>query len=527
MRRARLVLVAVLAATVLVACPSAKKKAPTTSGTPRRGGTLRVGIVAPSSLDPVQARTRDELLVADQLFDGLTAADRRTLEPVPSLASRWQASTDQKQWDFFLRSGATFSNGRAITSADVKYSLERAAKATGSAGAESLGVINGYKAFVSGSAPGLAGVTTPSPQVVHLTLDQPFSILPALLSSPLYGVVAQEAVEHPPPDHAFADLPSVTSGPFTVQAKTGDVITLKPSSGSGALVGGVELHEFADVGAEYRAYVDGGLDFSTVPPDQVQDAAKRAGRDAFRPYLGELYYAFNLADPRFKDPRFRQAISLAVDREAIVRAVYQNTVLPLDGIVAAGVPGHADNGCGDLCAHDPGKARDLLADMSKGGAIPSISIDYGDDPAQQAVAKAIQANLHDVGITADLVAKSAKDYPDFAVSGQQQLFQAAWIAQYPSPDDFIAPLFITGATNNLSKYTSKGVDQLVQSARAEPDATKRNSLYQQAERAVMHDVPVLPIAQLEIHAVTSSRVNGLVLDGTGTFDASAVWLAAS
>ena len=143
------------------------------------------------------------------------------------------------------------------------------------------------------------------------------------------------------------------------------------------------------------------------------------------------------------------------------------------------------------------------------------------------MAKAIQANLRDVGLTADLVPKSAKDYPDFAVSGQQQLFQAAWIAQYPSPDDFIAPLFFSGATNNLSKYTSKSVDQLVLSARAEPDASKRNSLYQQAERTVMQDVPVLPIAQLEIHAVTSKRVNGLVLDATGTFDASTVWLAAS
>jgi len=525
-RRLPLVLLAALAAITLVACPSSKKK-PSTTATPRRGGTLRIGIVTPSSLDPVQARTRDELLVADQLFDGLTVADRKTLEPGPSLASRWQASSDQKQWDFFLRSGATFSNGRGITSSDVKYSLERAAKAVGSAGAESLGVINGYKAFVSGTAPGLAGITTPTPDVVHLTLDQPFSILPTLLSSPLYGVVAREAIDNPPQDRAFADLPSITSGPFTIQSKTGDVIALKPSQGSGALVDAVELHEFADVGAEYRAYVDGNLDFSTVPPDQVQDAAKRAGRGAFRPYLGELYYAFNLADPRFKDPRFRQAISHAVDRDAIVRAVYQNTVLPLDGVVAAGVPGHATDGCGDVCTHDPGKARQLLADMATGGALPSIQIDYGDDPAQAAVAKAIQSNLNDVGVKADLVAKSAKDYPDFAVSGQQQLFQAAWIAQYPSPDDFIAPLFLTGATNNLSKYTSKTVDQLVLAARAEPNAAKRNSLYQQAEQAVMQEVPVLPIAQLEIHAVTSKRVNGLVLDGTGTFDASAVWLVAS
>src|SRR5581483_8718072 len=525
MRKSLVVLVAALVATVLVACPS-KKKA-TAGETPRRGGTLRIGIVAPSSLDPVQSRSRDELLVADQLFDSLTVPDRKTLEPAPSLASRWQASADQKQWDFFLRSGATFSNGRAITSADVKYTLERAAKATGSPGAESLGYISGFKAFVAGQAPGLAGITTPSNDDVHITLDQPFSVLPSLLSSPLYGIVAREAVEGAPAEHPFADQPSVTSGPYTLASRTADLITLKPSPGSGSLVTQVDLHVYPDVGASYRAFTNGDLDFSTVPPDQVQDAASRYGRSAFHPYLGELYYAFKLNDARFKDPRFRQAIAHAVDRQAIVRAVYQSTVLSLDGVVVDGVPGRAANGCGDTCKHDPDQARRLLAEMAAGGTLPTIEIEYGDDPAQAAVAKTIQANLRDVGITANLLAKSAKDYPDFAVSGQQQLFQAAWIAQYPSPDDFLAPLFLTGATNNLSKFTSARVDQLVQAARAEPDAGKRNGLYQQAEQAVMQEVPVLPIAQLEVHAVTSKRTRSLTLDGTGTFDASAVWLGTS
>ena len=518
-------LVAVVAASSLGACHSRHKASPV--AVPRHGGTLRIGIVSPASLDPALARTRDELLIADQLFDSLTSYDRHSLEPGPALAARWQASADQKQWDFFLRPGATFSNGRAVTSADVKYSLERVAKASGSPAAESLGVITGVKAFVAGTAPGLAGVTTPSPAVVHVTTDQPFAVLPSLLSSPLYGIVAKEAVESPPGGRAFADLPSVTSGPFTVAGRTDDAITLRPAAGSRAMVTQVDLRVFPDVAAAYRAFIAGTLDFSTVPPDQVQDAVTRSGRSAFRPYLGELYYAFNLKDKRFADPRLRQAIAHAVDRQAILRAVYQNTVLPLEGVVVTGVPGYAADACGDVCRHDPEEAKRLIAAMATGGAIPSIQIAFGDDPAQEAVAKAIQANLKDAGVTADLVPKSAKDYPDFAVSGQQQLFQAAWIAQYPSPDDFLAPLFLTDATNNLSKFSAAHVDQLIAAARAEPDEGKRNDLYRQAEREVMQQVPVLPIAQLEIHAVVAKRVRSLVVDATGTFDASVVWLAAS
>src|SRR5215213_10464 len=91
-------------------------------------GVLRVGIERPQSLDPAQARTPSELLVAEQLFDGLTAYDAETLAVQPALAVRWQASPDQKRWDFTLRPGAMFANGRAITPADVKYSLDRIAK---------------------------------------------------------------------------------------------------------------------------------------------------------------------------------------------------------------------------------------------------------------------------------------------------------------------------------------------------------------------------------------------------------------
>ena len=91
-------------------------------------GVLRVGIERPQSLDPAQARTPGELLVAEQLFDGLTAYDPETLAVQPSLAVRWQVSNDQRRWEFTLRPGAAFANGRVITSADVKFTLDRIAK---------------------------------------------------------------------------------------------------------------------------------------------------------------------------------------------------------------------------------------------------------------------------------------------------------------------------------------------------------------------------------------------------------------
>src|SRR5215213_7050258 len=91
-------------------------------------GVLRVGIERPQSLDPAQARTPSELLVADQLFDALTTYDPATFAIQPALAASWKASADQKKWDFTLRPGATFANGRPVTSGDVKFTLARIAK---------------------------------------------------------------------------------------------------------------------------------------------------------------------------------------------------------------------------------------------------------------------------------------------------------------------------------------------------------------------------------------------------------------
>jgi ABC-type transport system substrate-binding protein len=494
------------------------------TGTPKRGGTLRVGVGALPSLDPAQARTVEQVLVADQLFDGLTAYDPKTLVPVPSLAQRWEATPDQKQWDFHLRAGATFANGRAITADDVKYTLERIArKGSGSPAADQLELVTGYGPFaIQGSIPDLPGVSVPVPGIVRIALDQPQAELPSILGSPLFGVVPKEAVEAAAPP--FAEQP-VGSGPFRYTGRTGSVITLVRSPGSRAYLDRLQLVSYPEVARSYRAFVAGRLDWSRVPPEEVSRAGERYGRSAFKPYVAEAFYGFNLKSPKFADVRFRQAIVHAINRESIVRAVYNNTVLPLDGITVRGVPAHQDDACGDTCDHDLTKAKALMAELAAAGIKPEqIQLDYDQDVTQEAIAKAIQASLQEAGIDAALRPKPLKEYQDFAVSGQQELFRLGWIAAYPSADAFLGPLFLSTSTSNLTGFAGAEVDAGIQAARAEADPTKRANLYRAAERTMMLAVPVVPIAQFQIHSVTSAPVRGLVATSMGSFDASKVWL---
>ena len=507
----------------LAACNGKDKADKPSAEKPVAGGVLRVGLTRVGSLDPAQARTVEQLLVADQLFDALAAPDPATLSPVPALAARWESTPDQKQWDFFVRPGAAFANGRPVTAADVKFSLERIVKpALASPAADLLQPVAGYAAYAAGQAAEVAGLTAVSSDKLHISLDKPLSVLPSVLSSPVFGVVPKESVEAAAP--AFADAP-VGSGPFQFGGVKGDTITLTPVKGRGALVERVEFRQFDDVAASYRAFRAGELDWSRVPPDEVAGAGARYGDDGFRPYLAELFYGFNLKSPKFADGRFRQAIVHAIDRQAITKAVYGSTVLPMNGLVVQGVQGHVDDACGAQCAHDPEKAKSLLAAAFPGGGAPEVFIDYDDDETQAAVARAIQAGLTAAGIKSTLRAKPLKDYQAFAVSGQQELFRLGWIGAYPSADAFLEPLFATGSPSNLTGLSVPEVDKNLAAARSEPDPAKRVALFQAVEREIMNQLPVIPIAQFELHSVASEQVRRLTTTAAGTFDAAAVWLA--
>src|SRR6185436_5579802 len=101
---------------------------------------------------------------------------------------------------------------------------------------------------------------------------------------------------------------------------------------------------------------------SPVPPARANAAAGHYGRQGMSPYNGLVFYGMNLKSPDLGDPRFRQAINLAIDRREIIDAVYQGGAAVANGLVADGVPRRDGDACGDRCRHDPDRARALLAE---------------------------------------------------------------------------------------------------------------------------------------------------------------------
>ncbi|HVW34300.1 MAG TPA: ABC transporter substrate-binding protein [Acidimicrobiia bacterium] len=487
-------------------------------------GVLQVGVVGLPSLDPADARDPQAVMVVDQLFDTLVR-DGRDLQPVPELARAFEANAAQTVFTFHLAPGLRFDDGSPITAADVKFTLERIArKGSDSPLAAHLESVTGYAAWHSGgTAAGLSGVETPDPATVVVRLDQPFSSFPAVLGHPGFGIVPKAAVERL--GDAFKQTP-VGSGPFRrVDSPAAGRLSLRRAAGRipEARLDGIDFVDFKDAAAAYAALQAKSIDVAPVPAAEPgRGPLVSAKGKAMPPYLGLVFYGLNVKSPDLADPRFRQAIALAIDRQEIVDDVYQGAVGLATGLVADGVPRRAADACGDRCRHDPDRARALLAEAFPDGRIPEVSIDHDDDATQAAVAARIKTDLDTVGIPCVLRPHPFAEYGQFLVSGQQELFRLGWIADYPSADAFLTPLFRSTSPDNLTGLSDPEIDQTLAAARVEGDPARRLALYLKAEQLVLDQYVVVPIGQLENRMVAASRVKGFALDPIGTFDGVAV-----
>lgn len=531
-------MLAVLVAVAMAACSGdsggeqsqadARETGGAAGGEPVVGGTLRIGLSPIESLDPAAASPAQASasVVADLLYDGLTTVAPGATTATPALAASWQPFDGATRWQFTLRPDVTFSDGRPIVADDVAYSLGRVARlGAGSLLSTRLEIVQGARELAGGSAPTLAGVIVVDPVTVEIRLTQALSTLPELLAAPALGIVARPADAGAGVAATVPPAPGVSSGPFRLAGDADGVLTLVRALGRATLLDGVEVRFHPDLDIALEAMEAGTLDWSLVPPGRLDEATERFGADLVTPFQAELLYGFNLAIPAFADPRFRVAIVRAVDRAAIIAAVYRATASPLIGVVPDGVAGAVGEGCGATCAYDPAAARALVAEVFGAGPVPEVVIGFDDGPDEAAVAGAIAADLAAAGIPASLRPVPAAEYTAFATSGEQQLFRLGWIGTHASPDAYLHPLFASGSPDNIVGFNDPAFDDLLARARAAEVPADRLALYAEAERLVLAQAPVLPIAQFRTLAVAAPQVQDLAFGVDGTFAAEQTWLA--
>src|SRR5262249_10081618 len=146
---------------------------------------------------------------------------------------------------------------------------------------------------------------------VSVALNSPFADLPALLSAPMYGIV---------PAAGSSDAAPIGSGPFAVSSgafAASSIVHLAASKAAGAYLDGIDVHLYSKPEDAYAAFRDGKVDWSPVPVSVVSTASLARLHGAFAPFQAEVFYAFNLANPKYADARFRQAIVKAINVEDV------------------------------------------------------------------------------------------------------------------------------------------------------------------------------------------------------------------
>lgn len=519
-----------------------------TTGT-QRGGTLTILTSATEvNFDPAKSQNL-AITTLGLVLRRLTTWDVQPGQParvVPDLATDTGTPSDGgRTWTFRLKEGLFYADGSPITSADIKYGVERsfAPELSGGLGYHKslLAGAERYKGPYGGES--LASIETPDERTIVFRLKVPYGDWPWIVSMPAFAPVPKAH-----DDPATYSRDPVASGPYQVEsyqqgasirltrnpkwdAATDPVRTAGPDQivfqlGQDNTVAAQRL--IADSGDDRFAF---GAGF--VPPAQLVQIQQNASAKQRLVTSGPgalAYLAINNRRGPLADVKVRQAIQYAVDK----RAYQVATGGALGGelastLITPGIPGRVEY---DLYPADPSgdvaKAKQLLAEAGH----PTLNLTLISQNGQQSLAKAqaIQQGLQRAGITVTIKPLESEVFIAEATGdkGDYDLLVSSWQPDFPSANGNIQPLFasseIGGGGYNLSRYSNPEVDALIEQATAETDPAKAQALWAQADRRIMQDAPVVPLTYTKNSFLHGSGVENFFI---GSFPAYPNYLKVS
>ena len=462
------------------------------------GGKITLLFRDPPTLDPHLAEDNISGILVNELFGGLVTIEPFNFSVAPDLASSWDISENGTVYTFHLRPDAKFHDGRPVTAQDVKWSLERVAdpELVSPVVDQYLNDVVGVQAKLRGEADSVEGVKVIDDQTVQITIDAPKSYFLAKLTYPTAFVLDRTNVEG---NEDWIRSPNGT-GPFRLaQYDVGEVMRLARNdfyhlgpphldevelqlSGGSAMI--LYENDEIDVTGVGLADLERILDPGSPLNPQVQ------------PYPARFtisYVGLNVSEPPLDDPKFREALNLAVDRDNIATVVYDGAVRPAKSIIPPGFPAY--NPDLNPYPYDPERARQVLQESKYGGDLDnlprmtlSISGSFG-AAVPLGLEVMLQSWEQELGIRVEIQQTEWATFLQDVNAKRYQMFSLSWGADYPDPENFLDLLFHSESEGNRTNYSNSAVDALLEQARVEQDQTARFELYNRIERMILDDAP--------------------------------------
>jgi oligopeptide transport system substrate-binding protein len=512
----RILISAVAALALWAAAPLALADAP------KQGGAATITFNNDlTTLDPQVGYDWQNWSVIKSIFDGLMDYKPGTTELEPDLAESYTVSDDGLTYTFKLRDGVKFHNGRLMTSADVKYSFERAVSpATQSPGGGYFSMIGGYDDVTGGKATTLSGIETPDDKTVIFKLSRPDATFLHLMAINFGFIVPKEEVEKAGAD--WGKKPVGTGAFKFVEWVPGQSIKLERNKdyhrAGVPYLDNITFEFGQDPTVAVLRLKKGEIDIvgDGVPPAQFTEImGDPANKDLIAEgnQLHTGYVTMNVTQAPFDNLKVRQAVNMAINKDRIVRLI-NNRAAPASQALPPAMPGYNPDNKG--YAYDPDGAKKLLAEAGV-GEITTELYTMNVDPNPR-IAQAIQQDLAAVGIKAEIRSLAQAEVIAAGGAGKAPMIWSggmAWIADFPDPANFYYGILgCVGAVDggwNWSRYCNKDLDARAGKADAmvkDDQSAARIGEWKAIFDDVLKDAPWAPIFNEKRFTYHSARLGG-------------------
>ncbi|WP_460434967.1 ABC transporter substrate-binding protein [Angustibacter speluncae] len=522
-RAARVLAVVAVAGLALSACAQSERD---TGGGGEGGGEEAAGgtfVFAASSdpgmLDPAFASDGETFRVARQMYEGLVGTEPGTADPAPLLAKSWTQSEDGLSYTFELEEGVKFHDGTDFNADAVCANFDRWYNWTGLLQSQNLSYYyqSLFKGFAESEDPALqggiyGGCEAASDAEVTISLTKPFAAFVQALSLPAFSMQSPTAMEEYDADNvegteddprfsAYATEHPTGTGPFVFDSwERGQSVTLKRNDdywGTKAQLDTVIIQTISDAQARVQALKAGEIDgYDLVAPGDVEGLESEGFQIVNRPAFNILYLGMNQKVAPLNDPKVRQAIAYAIDKEAVISQSLPEGTTPATQFIPETVNGY--NSDVTTYDYDPEMAKQLLAEAGATGATIEFNYPTGVSrpymPSPEDTYVAIKAQLEAVGLVVTPTAdKWNPEYLD-KIQGSEAhgIHLLGWTGDYNDTDNFLGVFF--GKASNEWGFDNPELFSALEEARGLPTIDEQTPAYEAINEQVMEFLPGVPLA---------------------------------
>ena len=510
---------------ILTACAGdgEKESDKDASETVKQGGDLVIAESADAvSLDPAGSNDVPSSKVQENIFERLLLQDE-TLELQPSLATEWEAVEDNV-WEFKLREGVKFHDGEDFNAEAVKVNIDRVIDEK----------VASPRAFLYAM---IKEVKVVDDYTVQFETEFPFAPLPSHLAHSGGGMVSPAVIKE---DYAqieqgeepgsYINENPIGTGYFKfeewIPGESLKLVKHEDYWGENALLDSVtfkvveeDLTRVAELETEDTHIAD------PLSPSDIDQVEGIDGLSVLKtPSVRLNYVGFNEEKEPFNDPKVRQALNMAIDKNQIIDGIYEGIGIPATGPLAPDVFGYDESIKG--LEYNPEKAKELLKEA---GLEDGFKTTLWSDDKRTSIDTAtnIQAQLKEYNIDVKIEQLEWGAYLDKTGNGEHEMFVLGWSVVTGDADYGLHPLFHSdnlGIPGNRTFTQDKDLDKLLDAAREESDEEKRLELYSEIQEKLNEVAPMLYLQHPESVLGISDKVKGLKVLPTDMFSLHEVYL---